>query len=226
MDYAGYKNHPRKYFQEAFIIMIKQFPNSPLVLFDFDGTLTQKDTLFEIIKFDKGIFHFILGMIVLSPYFIAFVIGKCSSQFMKEKFLKYFLKNRSIENWNDTCDLFSKKVIPGLIRPEALKVLEEHKRRKSRIIVVTASIENWVRPWCMDQDIECIGSRLEVSEGKISGKLMGINCNGEEKVRRIKEFLNLETYGPIYAYGDSKGDIPMLKLADYAYFKKLEFVHE
>ena len=59
------------------------------------------------------------------------------------------------------------------------------------------------------------------AQGNISGKLEGANCYGEEKVRRIKEWF--QTYGVpeyIYAYGDTKGDIPMLTMANEGYWVK------
>lgn len=190
-----------------------------LVLFDFDGTITQKDTLFEIIKYDKGIFSFFLGILILSPSFLSYSLKKINAQKLKERFLSYFLKSRPFNNWNNVCLNYSRNGLPKIIRPKALQKINEHKQKNDRIIVVTASIENWVKPWCDEQEIECIGSRIEIINDRITGKLIGKNCNGMEKSRRIQEYLKLETYSSIYAYGDTKGDIEMLKLANFPFYK-------
>jgi HAD superfamily hydrolase (TIGR01490 family) len=203
------------------MIQTKEISQS-LVFFDFDGTLTHKDTLFEIIRFDKGLISFLWGIFLLIPQFLLFFLRKIDSQELKENYLEHFLKNRSLDLWNDTCEKFCEKRLPHLIRKEAFKALKKHQSENSRIVVVSASPENWILPWCKIMKIEGIGSRLETSSGKLTGKLIGQNCNGQEKVKRIKEYLELETYSPIYAYGDTKGDLPMLALADYPFYKVFE----
>jgi phosphoserine phosphatase len=62
-------------------------------------------------------------------------------------------------------------------------------------------------------------TELEVAEGRVTGRLANNNCNGEEKLRRIKAELALEEYSEIYAYGDSSGDTAMLSIATQPHFK-------
>jgi phosphoserine phosphatase len=63
---------------------------------------------------------------------------------------------------------------------------------------------------------------LEFVEGKFSGRFATPNCNGQEKVNRIKEYLNPEDYNPIFAYGNSSGDKPMLDMADHGFYRHFE----
>jgi phosphatidylglycerophosphatase C len=42
-----------------------------IAFFDFDGTITTKDTLLEIIKFQKGTLRFYTGFLLCSPYIAA-----------------------------------------------------------------------------------------------------------------------------------------------------------
>ncbi|MDX1956231.1 MAG: haloacid dehalogenase-like hydrolase, partial [Chitinophagaceae bacterium] len=67
--------------------------------------------------------------------------------------------------------------------------------------------------------IRLISSLLSEEGQRITGKLEGKNCNGEQKVVRIKEQFNLDEYKEIFAYGDSKGDRPMLQLATHPSYK-------
>lgn len=106
-----------------------------------------------------------------------------------------------------------------MIRPGAKAEIAKHQAEGTRVIVVTASAENWVAPWCKEMGIECIGSKLAVQDGKITGMLTGLNCNGDEKVCRIEAAVDLKAYGKIYAYGDSSGDKQMLAIAQEPNFR-------
>jgi phosphoserine phosphatase len=56
-------------------------------------------------------------------------------------------------------------------------------------------------------------------DGKITGNLMGNNCNGGEKVIRIKQLYDTQQYDEIYCFGDTGGDKPMLALATQSFYK-------
>ena len=63
-------------------------------------------------------------------------------------------------------------------------------------------------------------NKLKYENDICTGKLLGNDCNGLEKVRKIKEIYNLSKYEKIYAYGDTDGDKPMLDIADIAFYRK------
>ncbi len=195
-------------------------PKQRLALFDFDGTLTTKDSFFEFIIFAKGVLYFWIGMIWMFPYLVFFKIGILSAQEIKEKVFIFYFKNYPLDHWKYLCKTFAKDRIPYILRKEAVDQLKIHHEANARIIVVSASIEDWLSPWCESMQIECIATAIEKVEDKITGKIRGSNCNGAEKVKRIQNLLNPENYSPIYAYGDSFGDLEMLTLADYKFYKK------
>jgi phosphoserine phosphatase len=66
---------------------------------------------------------------------------------------------------------------------------------------------------------ELISTELEVIDGRLTGKFSTLNCNGKEKVKRIKEKYNLLEYDEIHVFGNSKGDFPMLELGTHKYYK-------
>jgi hypothetical protein len=61
-----------------------------LLFFDFDGTITTKDTLLEFIKFSKGKLNFLSGFLIYSPFLVAYKLGIISNQSAKEKVLATF----------------------------------------------------------------------------------------------------------------------------------------
>ena len=189
-----------------------------LVLFDFDGTLTNRNSLFEFLKFSKGLCVYYIGLAILLPLFILFFLGLINAQALKERVLSYFFKNYSEKKWIELCEIFAEKKIPSLLRKSGLEKLKIHQAENSKILVVSASFEDYLKPWTKKMGLECLATQIEVSECALTGKIKGVNCNGLEKVKRIKEFLSVETFSPIYAYGDSKGDLPMLALADFKFY--------
>lgn len=185
-----------------------------IAFFDFDGTITTKDTLFQFIRFSKGNFKFYMGLLLLLPVLLAFKAGFLPNWRAKEILFTWFFKGISEAEINKLGNGFASQIIPTLIRPEAEEALAFHKDKGSRIVVVTASFSIWVRPWCDSKQIELIATECEIQQGKLTGLIQEKNCNGKEKVIRIRERFDLEQFDRIYAYGDSKADLEMLNLAD------------
>ncbi|MGO4291413.1 HAD family hydrolase [Chitinophaga sp. RAB17] len=190
-----------------------------IAFFDFDGTITNRDTLWEIIRFHRGRAAMYAGMVQLLPALLRFKLKMTPAQEMKEQVLDYFFGEMSASDFAAGCEDFCRERLPSLIRPLALTAIRKHQQQGHHVVVVTASAQDWVAPWCRKENIVCLGTRLEVKNKQITGKIQGINCNGEEKVNRIRHAYRLENFGEIYAYGDSEGDRPMLALAQYAHFK-------
>ncbi|WP_160717169.1 HAD family hydrolase [Chitinophaga solisilvae] len=190
-----------------------------IAFFDFDGTITQKDTLWEIIRFHRGSMRMYLGVVKLLPALIRFKLKQLPAQEMKQRVFRYYFGEMTEEDFNAGCADFCRNRLPTIIRPQALTAIRKHQEQGHRIVVVTASAENWVSPWCASLQIGCIGTRLETRDARISGNILGINCNGTEKVNRIRQQFRLEDYQEIFAYGDSEGDKPMLALAHHAAFR-------
>jgi len=190
-----------------------------IAFFDFDGTITTKDTLLEFIKFSKGSLSFYLGFLLYSPYLIAYKIKLISNQSAKEKILRHFFGRMPLEEFTQNCNAFADKVLPALIRPGALQQIRDYQSAGVSVVIVSASPENWLSCWTSKMDLALIGTRLEVKNNSLTGKIMGKNCHGEEKVSRIRNEYELNQYTDIYAYGDSSGDKPMLALATKSFFK-------
>lgn len=190
-----------------------------IAFFDFDGTITTRDTLLEFIKFAKGKWAFYSGFLYNIFYLIAYKIKLISNQEAKEKVLSYFFKDMDLIEFDKLSEAFSKKKLPSIIRHGAEKEIARLQQGNFVVVIVSASPENWIRHWCKERNLILIASELEVINGKVSGKISGKNCHGEEKVRRILEKYVLKEYDEIYAYGDTKGDLPMLGLATKSFYQ-------
>ncbi|MBX3238799.1 MAG: HAD-IB family hydrolase [Chitinophagaceae bacterium] len=190
-----------------------------IAFFDFDGTITYKDTLLEIVRFNKGDMAWALGMMSLSPWLVAMKLKLTPNDVIKQKYLTRFFGGTREEVFKQVCDDFVSQKLPPLIRPLAMEEIKKHQRNQTEVVVVSASPEDWLKGWCRTNDIVCIGTRLEKKNGFITGRIEGKNCYGPEKVNRIRQLYNLDEYDEIFSYGDSGGDREMLALANFSHYK-------
>ncbi len=137
----------------------------------------------------------------------------------KERMLTWFFAGETIDSFNLKSDEFCRHVVPNLIRPKALVEIDKHRNAGATVVVVSASAENWIAPWCRTLGLNCLATQLEVVDNKLTGKIKGFNCYGPEKENRLRSCYKLEEFDEVYAYGDSKGDLEMLALAQQKFYK-------
>lgn len=193
-----------------------------LALFDFDGTITYSDSFIDFTHYAVGTWRMLAGFLWLAPVVVLFYLKLIGNDNLKAIFLTHFFNGWSSDRFEQTATQFSQKRIPRLVKRSALKQIQWHQEQEHDIYVVSASLSDWLRPWCQKQDLKLISTELEKKEDNITGKLKTPNCHGKEKVNRIKAEIDLAAYETIYAYGDSSGDHAMLEIADkkhYRYFK-------
>ncbi len=109
--------------------------------------------------------------------------------------------------------------ITTILRPQAMEKIEWHQQEGHKVVIVSASIECWLRPWCEEHDLDLLGTKLKFKDDVFIGKFLSKNCYGIEKENRVKENYNLNEYNYIYAYGDSAGDKELLALANESFYK-------
>jgi phosphatidylglycerophosphatase C len=193
--------------------------NGTIAFFDFDGTITIKDSLLEFIKYCKGRNAYYLGFALHTPVLAAYKLNIISNQRAKEIMLRYFFGKMNMDVFIQCCANFSEQIIPSLIRPKALQEIDKLKAAGAGVVIVSASPEYWLQGWCDNIGVKCIATRLLTAGNKLTGKIDGINCYGEEKVNRIKKNYDLDTFSSVYCYGDTPGDKPMLALGTIRFYK-------
>mgnify|MGYP003982727591 FL=1 len=190
-----------------------------IALFDFDGTITTDDSLIRFIRFVVGDLKTLWGMVFLSPMLVVYKLKLIPNYKAKQMMLSYFFKGMDKQQFQKIAEEYSLKHIDTILRPKAMEKITWHKELGHKVIVVSASIECWIRPWCDQNGLDLIATKIEVKDGLITGKFLTKNCYGIEKASRVKEAYNLDDYDYIYAYGDSRGDKELLGLADKSFYK-------
>lgn len=190
-----------------------------LALFDFDGTISSKDTMLDFILFSFGAKKSLKGLIILSPVLFFFALKIIDNNSAKQHIFKYFFGGMTIDEIKYLGACYTKERIHKIIRPNCIERINWHKKNNHEISIVSASLEYWLKPWCDNMGLKLIATKLEIIDNKITGNYDGANCHGNEKLKRIKEIYDLNYYDYIFAYGDTDGDKQMLEIANESFYK-------
>lgn len=186
-----------------------------LAVFDFDGTITSRDSFNDIIIWKFGFFRFLIRMISLAPLIFLYKIGVVDNAVPKCRMFKSFFKGMKEEDFFKICETYSLTRIDPIVRKQTRELIERHREMGHRLIIVSASLESWIYPWARKNSFEeVIASKPEIVNGLLTGSFMGENCYGIEKTNRLQQRFPKRFDYFIYAYGDSEGDRELIKYAD------------
>jgi HAD superfamily hydrolase (TIGR01490 family) len=194
---------------------------STVAVFDFDGTITTKDTFLELIRFYKGNFLFFWGFTLHVPLLIAYKLKLYPNWKVKQKIFTYFFRGMKLHEFNRLCEDFYQHAC-GLIRPEAQKAIQRHKDAGDSLVVLSASIENWVCPFAEQLRIPyVICTEIETNpDNCLTGNFSTPNCYGKEKVKRLLQLFPQREDYYLIAYGDSSGDKELMNFADEKFYRR------
>ncbi|MDX1913203.1 MAG: HAD-IB family hydrolase [Saprospiraceae bacterium] len=185
-----------------------------LHLCDFDGTLTRGDSLLRFLWFAVPKDRLIAGILVLPfQFLLLFFTGKWSNEAGKKAVLAFFFQGNTREGMEQSGDAFCAWVLPAQLRTDLLAKLRGAQQEGDKVVVVSASVDIWLRPFCEAEGFDYLCTELDFKDGIFSGQLATPNCNGAEKARRIREAYDLTKFARIVAYGNSSGDEAMFALA-------------
>ena len=188
-------------------------PKAKIFAFDFDGTLTTRDTLLEFIRFACGTPRFLLGFLLHAPLLVLMKLRLYPNGRTKERIFSWFFRGMAIDEFNALCQRFA-HTHRHLLRADIVRQLEQALAEGSEVLIISASIDNWVQPFF--PSVTVLGTQIEVADGCLTGRFLTPNCYGQEKVRRILAIHPNRSGYHLTAYGDSRGDRELLAFADEA----------
>lgn len=196
-----------------------------MLVLDFDGTLTRADTLIALFRHARGTAFTLLTLALYAPLLVLMKLRLYPNWKAKQRVFARFFKGMEADGFDRLCQSFAQSHA-RLMRPGGIACVRKALRRGARVVVVSASAENWVRCFVQtylsvdgNEQIEVLGTRLEMAHGRLTGRFSTPNCYGPEKVRRIQAVLPCRDVWHVKAYGDSRGDREMLAWADEAHYK-------
>ena len=189
--------------------------------FDFDGTLTTRDTLIAFIRYACGTPRFLLGFLLHAPLLVLMKLRLYSNGKAKQRLFTWFFRGMPLETFDALCQSFARSH-RHLLRPETVSLLQQALSEGAEVLIVSASIDNWVQPFfsslhLQPSTLHLLCTQIEVIDGRLTGRFLTPNCYGQEKVRRILALYPDRSAYHLTAYGDSRGDRELLAFADEAH---------
>lgn len=188
-----------------------------LVVFDFDGTLTTRDSFMAFAQKSVGNTQLLRAVLRCVPYLTAWKFRLKAGGYAKEKLFAALYAGRP-HKWMEKQGEFFASFIPEFERAEVVKALDEHISNGDEVYIVSASMPEWITPWATRHSIPAshvIGTLCDVNgNGIITGRFASPNCYGVQKVERLQQAVGNLTDFHIIVYGDSSGDKEIFAIAN------------
>ncbi|WP_296599542.1 HAD-IB family hydrolase [Phenylobacterium sp.] len=194
-------------------------PPPPIVAFDFDGTLTVRDSYTAFLKWRTPGAAWIVGGLKLVPAAIAYLFHRDRGR-IKAAATKVFLAGVSRERLEADARRFAELHSRSLLRPDAVIAWKRWRKERVRLVIVTASPDLVVAPFARGLGADdLLGTPLAFDErDRVTGAFASPNCRGPEKVTRLRAAFG-DDLRIRAAYGDTGGDTEMLAVAEEPYFR-------
>ncbi len=167
-------------------------------VYDFDNTIYSGDSTFDFYMFclrrHKEIARLLPSLACKFSYYRIHRLSKTEFKENMYEFLKYIDLEKDLKDFWDT-------------HRDNIKLWYIIKHRENDV-VISASPRFLLEPICKHLGIKnLIASEVDPETGKYSG----LNCSGEEKLRRFRECFPSERIDEFYS--DSKSDMPLVRMA-------------
>jgi phosphatidylglycerophosphatase C len=184
-----------------------------LALFDFDHTITTRDTFTDFIHCALSKRRLAFGKTLLAPTVAGYRLGLVSSNSIRAQIVRVAFSGDEHARVQTLAHAFARTTLPQAVRPEMRRTIERHQAAGDTVAVVSASLDLYLSEWCRVHGLQLLCSSLEARDGRLTGRFAGPQCDFDEKARRVRATFDLGAYARIHAYGDSPGDHAMLALA-------------
>lgn len=187
-----------------------------VTVFDFDGTLTQEDTFISFARYSLGDLRLIRGILLASPWLVAWKLGVISGSKAKEKLYSFLYKGLK----KTTVEAKGADFMPDY-REDVVSKLKRHKSEGDKVYIVSASLDLWMEEIARKLGVKLICTKTSVDfDGNIDGCFASLNCHGEEKLRRLIDLEGERENFYLTVYGDEPGggDEALFRSADESHY--------
>lgn len=192
--------------------------------FDFDGTLSRRDTLVPFLARAAGRRRFAAACAALGLAGARRQVAPRDRDAVKAALLAQLFTGKDEAELRAFGRTYARDLLSDQLRPDALDQLHRHRHRGDDVVFVSASLVYYLEPLADELGVDAvIAVEPEVVDGRLTGALAAPNVRAAEKARRLRSWLDAPADGPLpgvelWAYGNSSGDHALLELADHAYW--------
>lgn len=191
-----------------------------IAAFDFDGTLTRRDTLLPFLARACGATHFGRTVGRIAPVAVRARTGRLEAEIhhrdaTKAALLRELMRGRS-DVWLEARGQEYATTLAAKLRPEMVEQVRWHRDAGHELVIVSASLATYLRPFAATHGFDHVIAveMQQGSDGLLTGEMAGPNVRGEEKAVRLRRWLGGDVPEMMWAYGNSSGDNELLEMAD------------
>ncbi|SEK87026.1 HAD-superfamily subfamily IB hydrolase, TIGR01490 [Pseudoxanthomonas sp. GM95] len=189
-----------------------------LALFDFDHTLTTRDSYADFLRSIATPEQLARAKWNVAPWLLAYRTRLISAEAIRARVTRNGFSGRAHAEIRAAGQRYAHEVLPTLLRPRMREQLDWHQQRGDTVVVVSASLDAYLQPWCASLGVAMICNQPEHRDGVCTGRYAGGDL-GRHKVQRIRAQYDIARYRRIHAYGDSGEDKAMLALAHERWYR-------
>jgi HAD superfamily hydrolase (TIGR01490 family) len=188
--------------------------------FDFDGTLSTRDNFVPFLTEFAGGSTFVRELASAALQVAGAGRAHWTRDELKAAALAHIMTGRRVDDFEATARRFARDILRDHLRAEAVEQAAWHREHGHRLVIVSASLAAYLRPVADELGFDAVlATELESgADGRLTGRIVGHNVRGAEKVRRLDAYLAAADHADAYvfAYGDSAGDRQLWARADRA----------
>ncbi|MFM7065025.1 MAG: HAD family hydrolase [Actinomycetes bacterium] len=189
--------------------------------FDFDGTVSKRDTLVPFLVRAAGASRFASVAAQLGLHGARGTVNLRNRDDVKARMVELLLSGRSADELDTLGAAYAQELVATRLRPFMVERLRAHVEGGFETVFVSASMVQYLRPVAATLGVDhVIAVETEVVDGRLTGAIVGPNVRAEEKVVRLRRWLE-STGDPapeLWSYGNTSGDHALLEAADHRFW--------
>lgn len=189
-----------------------------LALFDFDHTVSTCDTYSRFLRRVATARQLAAAKWTIGPWLLGYRLRLLSAERLRRRVTGHVFPGRAFDEIDALGRAFAAEDLSRLLRPCMMERIAWHRSEGHEIVLVSASLDVYLQPWCEQHGLVLICNTLESAGGTLTGRY-AVRDIGAYKADEIRSRYDLSRYARIHAYGDSSEDRSMLALAHERWYR-------